>query len=1312
MLKRLHLLCLVAMMLSSGTGYSQSLIHYWNFNNSATELDLFTPTASLVPGASISHVQGGMSLVAITGNTGSGFDITNPNARNGDAALTHIRFNNPIGGTLVFKAPTTGYQQVVVKFGTRRSGSGAGTQKVEYTTDGINYDSFTVIIPIDGDPTVQTLDFSGIAAVNNNPDFGFRITFSQGTGGLVGNNRFDNLTLEGNTFGADNVPPTVAFTPVDGSTGVSPMIQPTITFNEDVRLVSNQPILDADIAALVEFRQDSATGAPVSFTGTIVGRTITIVPTTSLANSTTFFVSLKPNVVEDASDNAVTVAAVASFSTIQVQTVFAPGDIVPVAYRMNTTSTGDEVAFVTFVDILPGTVINLTDAKYTDNAQPQCPGGIMWTSPASILPSGTVFVIQNDAGTASAGTVTGSTFGLSSGGDQVMVYTGSAVAPGYVTAISSNAWLVNNTVCNGSLSKIPAGLTDGVNAINLSTTPGNVNGNTVNAYYNGTQAGTVAELKASILNPLNWIGVGGGTAPQVWPVWNFPGPPQVTEVSVLSQNSLRVVFNRDLNAASASNLANYTGIPTLFSVNQINNSPMGDTLVLLFDNTFVNGNTYTLEISGVKDTDNRTMLGVYTYTFTYSPRIGFVTRFASVAEDAGSVSFDLFIDNPLNASVKLVLQPAAFNTADNQDVNFSSQVLTITGNSSAVRTISLPIIDDNILEQDEYFVLGLEDANGIAINGAPFFTVFIRDNDRTAPVATKAIELEFKARYNVPNPTNETGLAEIVAYDQGSKRLFTISTALGKYDIVNFSDPENPVLIQQVDMSPYGLGITSVAVKNGLVAVSVPGLTTEQENGAIVFFDVNGNFLKQVAVGALPDMITFTPDGNYLLAANEGQPNDAYTIDPEGSVSMINLQGGIANLTQADVTTISFESFNSQEAALLAAGVRKTKASSTLAQDFEPEYITVSPDSKKAWVILQENNSMVEINLETKTTGAIWALGTKDYKTFGNGLDVSDQGGFAHIANWPLKGYYMPDGIANFTEGGVTYIVTANEGDEKEYAGLNERITVGAASTRLDSSAFPNAAVLKEPHNMGRLRISNLRGDTDGDGDFDELYAVGARSFSIFNATTGALVFDSGDAFEKITSTDLQTAPIFNADNEGNGFKGRSRAKGPEPEGVTIARFNEQVYAFISLERIGGVMVYDITNPAQPVFVDYKNSRDNTVFAGDNGPEGIICVEANGKFYVITANEISGTLAIFEVKNVTTDAQEPSEALGMTLFPNPVSGNVVYFNQVTDAQVFNLAGQQVLAGSNTNRLNVATLSNGLYLVRFSNGQVQKMVIQR
>lgn len=1292
----------------------EQLVHYWNFNDNSSEVNLLNPSVSNVAGASISHIPGGISEIAFANGTGQNFDVDNHNARNGDAAGTHLRFNDPIGGELEFALPTTGFENVVVKFATRRSGSGAGLQYWSYTTDGTIFIPFDTIAPNSGDPTLETLDFTGIAAANDNPDFKLSVSFAEGGGGTGGNNRFDNFTLDAYPIGGvDNIPPLALFDPIDQTQNVAVTVHPKISFNEPVRSVDDSPIDNSNAASLVELRLNDQAGALVPFTATFSNDEITIIPDADLTNSQQYYVAVLENVIEDFSDNAITSVQSAQFTTISEQTVFNAGDMVFVAYRMNATSTEDEIALLTLVDIIPGTFINLTDAKYTSNAQPQCTGGIVWTAPDNeCITAGTVITIQTDALVANKGTLTGSGFGLSSGGDQVIVYTGTAANPNYITALSSNDWLTDNTSCSGSLSMIPAGLTNGINAISLSTAPGNDSGNSVNAYYNGSQSGSSAQLKAEILNPANWIAVGGGTPPQVWPEHNFPGPPNVTIASVVSNNTIQLIFNTALDEASALNPDNYMGIAGIATVEVTSNGSASDTVTLIYDSPFASGTTYTLTVNQVLNADNVEMVCPYTFSFDFDTRVSFETNFVVVDENSGTLNFILNVEYPSDASVDLIVWDTPYSTADAGDFALVSQTLNFTGANSTYE-LSIPIIDDNEEEQAaEYFILSLRNPVSCTIAGDTLATIYIKDDDRLAPEPNHDIELLYIGSFDPSGSGSST--CEIVTYDEASKRLFTTSAISGYLDVIDFSNPTAPNVVNSIDINPYG-GITSVAVLDGIVAVASPN-ADEVLEGSVLFFDVDGVLQNQVTVGVLPDMIVFTPDGSKVLTANEGQPNDDYTIDPEGSVSIIDISSGVANITQGDVTTLDFTAFNADEASLIAAGVRKTKSTSTLSQDLEPEYITISQDGQKAWVTLQENNAIGEINLLTDEIDAIWPLGTKDFSAPGNGFDASDTNGEILIANWPVKAFFIPDAVASFNDGSTNYLITANEGDEKEYAGLIERTTVGAGSYVLEPTLFPDAAALKASHNLGRMRVTNLDGDTDNDGDYDEIYCVGTRSFSIWNADTQTLVYDSGDDFEFYIANHPDFSAIFNADHEDNEPKGRSRSKGPEPEGVTVAELSERVFAFVSLERVGGVMVYDITNPENAKFVDYKNPRSVTTYEGDHGPEGILFIPGqsspDGKDYLIVANEVSGTLTIFEIQNnISSIVDRDASPATFNVFPNP-SGDFVYFNRMADVEVVDNLGRVVFKGKNQSDLDVGKLNPGIYFVRTMDGATATLVVAR
>lgn len=1295
---------------------AKSLVHYWNFNNNTSLINLLTPTVSLVSGAGIGHITGGISAIDFAGGTAQNFNVANHNARNGDTSGTHLRFNDPIGGQLEFALPTTGYENIFVKFATRRSSSGAGLQYWSYTINGTTYVPFDTVAPFNGDPQPDSFDFSNVIAIDNNPNFKLRVSFALGAGGSVGNNRFDNFTVEGEVLNLpDLIAPTVVFNPLTATQNVPVNVNPTITFSEPIRLINNSAVTNANAATLVELRLNSATGTVVAFTATYANKVLTIIPSSPLVNNQQYYVGLLANRVEDTSNNAIATVQSAQFKTIMQQTPFIAGDMAFVAYRMNATNADDEIALLTFVDILPGTFINLTDAKYTSNVQAQCPGGIVWTAPLnSCIPAGTIITIKTEALTTNKGTVTGSGFGLSSGGDQVIVYTGAAASPNYITALTSNGWVTSNTSCSGSLSLKPAALTDGLNAANLSTAPGSVSGNSVNAYYNGTQVGTPAQLKAAILNPANWITAGSGTAPQTWPAYNFPAPPAVSSVEIITSNTIRLIFNNDLKAASATNLANYTGISGLASATVTSNGAAIDTVTLMFSIPFANNNTYALIISNIENTASQLMPCPFQYSFTYVTQISFASNFITTNEGIGTLNLKFDVKNPSAANAELAVQGFPYSTAGAGDYTLpATQTLQITSSTTSIN-IAIPIIDDKITEQAaEYFSVVLKKPVGVTIVGDSVATIYIKDNDQQVPVAGGDINLQYVGSFDPSGSNNST--CEVVVYDSASKRLFTTSAITGFLDIVDFSDPKILKVIKSVDINPYG-GVTSVAVKNGVVAVASPN-ADEQKDGSVVFFDVNGVFQKQVTVGALPDMVTFTPDGKKVLTANEGQPNDAYTVDPEGSVSVIDISGGVTNLTQSNVNTIDFTSLNAVEGFYIANGIRKLKATSTLSQDMEPEYIAVSANSETAWVTIQENNAMAEIDLRNGTLTSVWPLGTKNYNTPGNGFDASDNNNEILIANWPVKGFYIPDAVASYNVGGINYLVTANEGDEKEYAGLTERTTVGATSYLLDPATFPNASLLKQSYNLGRLRVTNLDGDKDKDGDMDEIYCVGTRSFSIWNADNKTLVYDSGDDFETYTSATPSISPLFNSDHEDNSLKSRSRAKGPEPEGVALAHISGKTYAFISLERVGGVMVYDVTDPANPKFVDYKNSRSVSAYTGDHGPEGIVyvpAVSATAKAHIVVANEISGTLSVFEVVE-----QKPNGIIGTSdklvtfnVFPNPANQSIVYFNRIADVQVTDVAGRVVFKGDKMLTLDISSYMPGVYTIQTADGATARLVVTK
>lgn len=553
----------------------------------------------------------------------------------------------------------------------------------------------------------------------------------------------------------------------------------------------------------------------------------------------------------------------------------------------------------------------------------------------------------------------------------------------------------------------------------------------------------------------------------------------------------------------------------------------------------------------------------------------------------------------------------------------------------------------------------------------------------------------------------DEGASEIVAYDPTTQRLFSTNAEDNSVDIIDFSDPTNMSLLQQIDLSSYGDGVNSVAVKDGLVAVAVQA-NPKTDSGHVVLFNTNGVFQAQFTVGALPDMVTFSPNGAMILSANEGEPNADYSVDPNGSVSIISLDQ--ANLAASTVITLDFSSFTTTT---IDPNVR-LKVGATVAADLEPEYIAVNASSTQAFVTLQENNALASVDLVTKSIVDVIALGYKDHGQVGNKLDASDRSSnvdFQNFAN--LYGMYMPDAIAAIDIQGATYYVTANEGDGREYDTYEDEIRV--KDLLLDSIVFQNAAYLQVDTVLGRLTVSAVDGDTDNDGDMDELYVFGGRSFSIWN-NQGLLVYDSGDQIEQQVNADFPL--YFNATNDDNdSFKNRSDNKGPEPEAVCAFTIGNIHFAAIGLERIGGFMLYDITNPNAPIFLNYTNNRNFMVdadssAAGDLGPEDIKFIPAsnspNGQNLLVVSNEISGTVSAFALSGYGITIEENEWNGANAIYPNPTTDSIK-LSKKGDYTLFDVTGRCVLSIKNANQISLKHLPAGTYFLKDASGHSQKLI---
>lgn len=704
------------------------------------------------------------------------------------------------------------------------------------------------------------------------------------------------------------------------------------------------------------------------------------------------------------------------------------------------------------------------------------------------------------------------------------------------------------------------------------------------------------------------------------------------------------------------------------------------------------------------------------FVFLSDAEVEFDNEFGHVMENDGSISITIVKDGLSEESsfIDVELIGAFANAIEGEDFLFESTTLEFPAFSNEI-SFEVPVIDNMDEDGDRLFILNLSNPVNCSLGGDTEFVVYILDDEESAPVGTAELEIEFANSYLV----DAEGSAEIVAFNKPQKRLYVLNSEMTSIEILDFNDPRNIESIASIDMTAYGDGATSVTCDNAFVAATVEGF--DGGRGSVVFMNKNGVVLSTVEVGFLPDMITFTPDNHYALVANEGEPEDDYISDPEGSISVIDIRNGVGNLNQSDVTELSFTHFNDQIEELRAAGVRIFGLNSTVAQDVEPEYITVSEDSETAWVSLQENNAIAEIDLVNMEITSILPLGTKDHSLAHNSIDVSDRNDSIFMSTWNIKGMYMPDAIASYSVDGVNYVVTANEGDQREYGVINEDTSVKDDEILLDPTAYPDAELLKENHLLGRIAATPYDGDTDGDGDIDEIHVFGARSFSIWNTETGELVYDSGDDFEKVTAADPIYGSIFNASNSNNNFKNRSDNKGPEPEGITVAEINDEIYAFITLERVGGFMTYNISDPENAVFVDYKNNRTlGDDEDGDLGPEGIIYIDAKSSpvdtGMIVMANEVSATISVYYINNDVKKkgnkkSMESVTANDIKMYPNPARTGNVYFSRPVNFKLYNLSGQHLLSGYQKASMDISNLSKGMYFILTDEGQKLKLIVE-
>jgi hypothetical protein len=509
-----------------------------------------------------------------------------------------------------------------------------------------------------------------------------------------------------------------------------------------------------------------------------------------------------------------------------------------------------------------------------------------------------------------------------------------------------------------------------------------------------------------------------------------------------------------------------------------------------------------------------------------------------------------------------------------------------------------------------------------------------------------SIRLELIGRYD-GGMFSSSAVQTAPGFDPDSHRLYVGSAIRRQVELLDIGNPYVPHKDRSVEL---GVAPNAVAFSNRILAVAFNG-PTKSSPGTVLFFDEDGDPTAfPVSVGAQPSMLAFTPDAGTIVVANTGEARDDYSEDPEGSVSIIRLRERWYGIVP-EVNTIHFHEWNSRFEELRQAGVRLYGPGATVAQDLEPESVTVSIDGRTAYVTFERNNAIGVVDLETERLVAIHALGYKSHFSASKGMDASPLDGKIDIRPRKVRSWYEPDQIAFVQTSAGPVLVTANEGDPRDF-GPSFMETKRVAELVLDEAQFPRRSVMQRLDRLGMLRVSQFDGDVDNDGDYDALYAIGGRSFGIWT-TDGRLLFDSGDQFERITAA---AAPsLFNAADDSNSFDSQSDRRGPEPEALAVGQVGARIYAFVAFERIGGVVAYDITDPGAPKLQQYINNRNPAVdpalvcvkdepkspicaAAGDLSVEGILFIPVEdspiGVPLLVLVHETSDTVAIYRVDEI------------------------------------------------------------------------------
>lgn len=553
-----------------------------------------------------------------------------------------------------------------------------------------------------------------------------------------------------------------------------------------------------------------------------------------------------------------------------------------------------------------------------------------------------------------------------------------------------------------------------------------------------------------------------------------------------------------------------------------------------------------------------------------------------------------------------------------------------------------------------------------------------------------------------------SGATKYISFDHTVQQLYSINQGALGFDIIDYSDVFKPNVKQTVDVSSFMNHIRSIETSGGDVFVAGDG-SSPQLPGKLLIYNSNGVYRKQLSLGVTPDRMKFSPDDITLIIANEGIPDSAYSTDPPGTINVINTSAGVNFITQADVKTVDFTLLDTVAYDSLIHVY--DNAGQSPSQDLEPEAIAITSNGQKAIIAIQENNALAVIDIQTASLDEVLGMGYRDYNL--EGLDASDLSKNINIdTHQRLYGIHQPSDIEAFNHMGAEYVLTANQGAPREYAGYDE--TVRVKNQPVDPSKFSNLSSLLEDTILGRLRVTSAFGDHNGDFLHDSLLAFGSRSISIWDST-GTEVWNSGDYIPQVIAL-LHAANFSSSAVDNSSYKTRSDDMGIEPSTIAVGEIDGKRYAFVGLYQMGGIFIYDITDPLNPVFELYELNRDfsfpaSDPMAGDLGPTDLEFVPATktnlGIALLFVANEVSGSISVYQA-GIGVGIDEHSQSDSKSIYPNPSEG-IFYTGQKADYKVFDQSGSLIREVHKSDRIDISDQPTGLYMIIHADGSSIKVV---